>query len=150
MSHPVPDAIDYLYGKFKQVVAVDNWQVIDGPPVVELSNKGCAIGYAPDRLAVEIEKPGEGPRSGGLGGNEGLRFDINCLTWYRTGDDDMKAIRDQVYLQLATIDEFVQANRRLGGAVMRAVVRLVDYDQLQTQEDSWGTAAFVITCDAFH
>lgn len=148
-QHPAFASIDYLVGKLATVVADDNWQVIDGPPVVELSNKGLSVGWAVDRLAVEMDKPTEGLQSGGLGGGDGIRFDINCMTWVRSGDTDMKAIRDACDEQLAAVDSFLQNDRRLGGIVTRATMRLVDYDQLQSQEDSWGTAAFVITCNAF-
>jgi hypothetical protein len=147
MTHPIPASMDYLVGKL--ATELPDVQVLDGPPVVELGNKGVAIGWAVDRLAVEMDKQTEGLQSGGLGGGDGIRYDINCMTWVRTGDSDMKAIRDTCYEQLNAVEQFLQNDRRLGGIVTRASMRLVDYDQLQSQEDSWGTAAFVITCNAF-
>lgn len=147
MTHPVPAAIDYLFGKL--TVELEGVQILDGPPIVELSNKGVAIGWAPDRLSAEINKPTEGLMSGGLGGGDGISFDINCLVWVRSGDSEMKPIRDEMYATLGRVDTFVQQNRRLGGVVTKAHLRLADYDELQTPEDSWATAAFVITCNAF-
>lgn len=148
MTLPIPRSLDYLVTHLPAAMTGDI-QMLDGPPVVELGNNGVAIGYAPDRLAVEVIKPVEGAQAGGLGGGDGINYDINCLTWVRTGDTNMKLIRDKCFEQLSNIDDFLQKDRRLGGIVTRAVMRLVDYDQLQTQEDSWGTAAFVITCNAF-
>lgn len=146
MTHPIPAAIDFLVKAF--TVEFGELQVLDGPPSVELADEGVAVGYVPDRLTAETEQGGDGLAGGGLGG-DAIGFDVNCLLWKRTGDREVKPVRDQLFDRYAQLGRYVKGNRRLGGAVTNARLRLADYDQLQTEDGPFATIAFVVTCKAF-
>jgi hypothetical protein len=141
MTSKAPAAIDFLVAGLPSIQ--EDLQVLDGPPIVELASLGIAIGYDPDKVSVESETS-----SGGLGA-EMEDFGINCIAWARSGNTDMKALRDQLTQLMIGIESYLRKNARLGGAVTNAYLRTVDLDQLQTQNGAWATIAFVITCKAF-
>lgn len=140
MTH-VPAAIDRLVAIF--TAGLPDVQVIDGPPVIEMAGAGVCVGYAPDVPSVlSIEDPA------------GLQvdmetFDLNCVAWQRSGDTDMKVLRDAVYGMVAALDAALAVDRTLGRAVVNARLRVVDLDQLHMTDATWAVVAFVITCKAF-
>ena len=139
----IPAAIDRLVQML--TVGLPAVQVIDGPPIVNLEETGVCIGYAGsiDMLSVASVSDGAGLMA------EAETFDINCLAWQRSGEDDIKPVRDGVFAVIASINALLANDRRLGGAVVNAHLRIVDLDQTQTPDGTWAVIAFTVTCKAF-
>lgn len=143
MSSKIPDTLDYLVAKLPGAMTGEV-QILDGPPVVSMENEGIAIGYVPDRLSVEAEvTPGD------LSGSDMETFDVNCTAWVRSGDNPMLPVRTRVFAILTELDTVLARDPRLGGNVVQARLGILDLDQLQTDEGTWATIAFQITCKAF-
>lgn len=137
----IPAVLDRLVAAF--TVALPQVQVIDGPALVEVEEAGLCVGYTPDRLAVESTEEG-------VGLDATLEsFDVNCLAWQRSGDTDTKTLRDRAFATVAAVDAVLAVDRRLGGVVVNAQLRVVDLEQTQTEDTTWAVIAFVITCKAF-
>src|SRR6266536_1871804 len=122
----IPAAVDRLVQML--TVGLPGVQVIDGPPVIELEKTGVSVGYSPDVLSVVSIQEGAGLVS------ESETFDVNCLAWQRSGDTDMKTVRDAVFAIVGNCDTALAGDRRLGGAVVNAYLRVVDLDQTQTDD----------------
>ena len=137
----VPAAIDRLVQAL--TVNLPDVQVIDGPPIINLEETGIAIGYTPDQISVQAVAEGAGLMA------EMETFDINCLAWQRSGEEDMKTVRDGVFAVIARVNAALANDRKLGGAVTNAQLRVVDLDQTQTPDGIWAVVAFVVTCKAF-
>jgi hypothetical protein len=137
----VPAAIDRLV--LTLTTALPDVQIIDGPPIINLEEVGIAIGYTPDQISVQAVSDGAGLVA------EMETFDINCLAWQRSGEGEMKTIRDGVFAVIAAVNVILANDRKLGGAVTNAQLRVVDLDQTQTPDGTWAVVAFVVTCKAF-
>lgn len=137
----IPAAIDHLIARC--TVSLESRQIIDGPPLVNLEKAGVAIGYSPDELSVTSTEEGAGLQS------DVETFDINCIAWQRSGDEDAKTVRDQVFATVADVGSILAADRRLGGTVVHARLRVVELDQTQNPDGTWAVVAFAITCKAF-
>lgn len=124
-------------------VGLPNVQVIDGPPVLNLEETGITVGYAPDQISVQSISEGAGLMA------ETETFDVNCLAWQRSGASDIKTVRDGAFAVVASVNALLANDRKLGGAVTNAQLRVVDLDQTQTPDGTWAVVAFAVTCKAF-
>lgn len=138
----IPAAVDKLVATLTTRLGA-NVQVVDGPPVVALDNVGVAVGYTPDDISVSSQEEGAGLDS------DVETYDINCLAWVRSGDGKLKPVRDRVFALLAQVDQSLAEDRRLGGAVVHARIRVLDMDQTQKPDGTWAVASFAVTCKAF-
>ncbi len=142
----IPAAVDALVAMFTE--QLPDAQIVDGPPLVELEKSGIAVGYAVgtttvDQVAVTSTEEGAGLDT------TVETFDVNCLAWQRSGDTDVKAVRDATFALITTVDVALSNDRRLGGAVVNARLRVLDLDQMQNGDGTWAVVAFSITCTAF-
>lgn len=136
----IPAVIDFLVADWA-VALPDAVQVIDGPPVVNFEQDGVAVGWVTDELSV-VSKQSDASLA-----NRREAFDVHCFMWARTGDELVKPVRDRIFGYLDTINTRLKGSR-LGGAVARAQVANVDYDQGQTADGAWATIGFAVHCEA--
>lgn len=118
-------------------------QIIDGPPLVNLEKDGITIGWSPDELAVVSTEEGAGLDT------TVETFDINCTAWSRTGEEMSKVARDNLRRLLDLVEQVLDHDRRLGGAVVHARLRVADLDQMHNEDGTWAVAGFAISCKAF-
>lgn len=136
---PVPAAIDRLLAILPDALGIE---VYDGPAIVSFEQDGLSVGYVNDELAVTSKETDTSLNS------RGESFDIHCYMWARTGDEEVKPVRDRVFGYLDTIRATIKADVRLGGAVTRAQLRFADFDQGQTSEGAWAVVVFAVHCQA--
>jgi hypothetical protein len=135
----IPQAIDRLVTKLRADLTIE---VYDGPPIVNFEQDGLSVGYVNDELSVTSRE------SDASLNTRGEAFDVHCFMWARTGDEDVKPVRDRIFGYLDTIKATIKADARLGGSVTRAQVRFTDFDQGQTSEGAWAVVVFAVNCQA--
>lgn len=134
----IPAAVDKLVELFAAALSIE---VSDGPPIVEFEQDGLSVGWMPDQLSVQMRE-----KDSSLN-DRGESYDIKSFLWARTGDEEVKPVRDRIFGYLKTIRTTLKENKDLGGAVTRATVQLVDFDQGQTSEGAWATMMLSIHCE---
>lgn len=142
MTTSIPAAIDYLVTNLSAAMPAET-QVLDGPPGTDLENHGIAIGYALDEPSVTSQESGAGLNS------STEEYDINSMVWARSGEEQPKVVRDQLFALINALDAALKADRELGGAVVFAQLRVVDFDQTRNEDGTWAVATVAIACKAF-
>lgn len=135
----IPGALDSLVSLFDTALII---KVSDGPTIVDFEQDGLAVGWVPEQIAVPSSE------SDSSMGDRGESFDVHNYLWARTGDEQVKPVRDRLFGYVDQIKATLKANNRLDGAVTRAVLAKVDYDQGQTSEGAWAAAMLTIHCEA--
>ncbi|PXY33556.1 hypothetical protein BAY59_10765 [Prauserella coralliicola] len=136
---PIPDAVDRLVAVLPGALEID---VYDGPPIVNFEQDGLSVGYVNDELAITSRETDTSLNT------RGEIFDVHCFMWARTGDEEVKLVRDRIFGYLDTIKATIKTDPTLGGAVTRAQVRFTDFDQGQTSEGAWAVVIFAVHCAA--
>jgi len=135
----IPGALDSLVSLFDAALSI---KVSDGPTIVDFEQDGLAVGWMPEQIAVSSTE-----RDSSLG-DRGESFDVRNFLWARTGDTDVKPVRDRLFGYIDQVNATLRANKRLGGAVTRATLTVNDFGQGQTTDGAWATAMLTIHCDA--
>lgn len=147
----VPAAIDALLTLCRASAGLAGVEVVDGPPVVNLSNPDrLHIGWKPgEDLAVSLSQDfaGAGAR------RRDEQFQIQGYAETRSGEIDMQARRARVFEILAAVEDVLRATDAnptaptLNGAVQFADLVTGDLRQYQTEGSAAGVE-FVIACRA--
>lgn len=144
----IPAALDALVANIS--AAMPDVQVLDGQPAEDLQDQVVVVGWTMERVSVAADLSRE---SAGVDDRE--QYDIACYLNVVDGTTVSKTVRDRVFALYDTLVAELRRDQTLGGVVMRARPRLVDYDQVQVDGGEnfaggvSGTITFVVSCDAF-
>ncbi|RSN64037.1 hypothetical protein DMH12_04505 [Streptomyces sp. WAC 04229] len=147
----VPAAVDALLGILRARPALVDVEIVDGPPVVNLTAlQRIHVGWsAGGEAAVSLQQEfnGAGART------RDEAFAITCYAEARSGDKDMAARRSEVFALVGEVEQALRASEEspeaptLNGVVLWA--HLTAGDLLQQQaEGSLAGLAFTVTCQA--
>jgi hypothetical protein len=148
----IPAAIDALLEIVGAAPDLAGVQVIDGPPVGDMSEQDyLSIGWQPDseeavQMVQDFNAAGARTRD--------EDFTILCWldTW--TGDSDVKARRDRAFALLAVIEDAIRASGAsptaptLNGTVLWAHLTGALLKQANTDQGTRAGIAFTVTCRA--
>lgn len=74
---------------------------------------------------------------------------IRCTAWARSGDTDVPSVRSQVYAVVSGLGAAIDRDRRLGGAVMRAMIGGHALTQQQTSRGAQAALTFEVVTTGF-
>lgn len=146
----LPTAVDAL------VAAFAGWPGIGGAGVAV--KDGPWTSQATLKEAVSVGWTGGEDENGaestllteGLGGAvDREQFTIRCVAVVLRGADDMTGARKRAYEILGQAGAAIAADRKLGGAVMRAMISAHSLDQAQTTQGAQALVMFDVSCDAY-
>ncbi|MFI6560395.1 hypothetical protein [Streptomyces sp. NPDC050534] len=149
-SSKLPAALDAL------VVAFQGWPRIGGDKVIV--KDGPSTSQTTGMEVVSVGWTGGDDENGaestllteGLSGQvDREQFTIRCVIAVLRGSDDMASARKRAYELFSEAGAAIAADRRLGGAVMRAMISSHSLDQAQTQQGAQASVMFDVSCDAY-
>lgn len=146
----LPGAVDALTRAFTAwpTLGGDGVAVMDGPWTSQATLKeAVSVGWT----GGEDENGAESTLlTEGLGGAvDREQFTIRCVAVVLRGTDDMTGARKRAYEILAEAGAAIAADRKLGGAVMRAMISAHSLDQAQTTQGAQALVMFDVSCDAY-
>jgi hypothetical protein len=146
----LPAAVDSLVATFAGWPGLggDGVAVKDGPWTSQATLKeAVSVGWT----GGEDENGAESTLlTEGLGGAvDREQFTIRCVAVVLRGSDDMTGARQRAYEILAQAGAAIAADRKLGGAVMRAMISSHSLDQAQTTQGAQAAVTFDVSCDAY-
>ena len=137
----IPAVLDALVQKFRATAGV---QVIDGQPLRDdIEPDVIVVGYSPVQPSVDAAEYTPEIRG------EIERFDVACLASSWSDQQSAKVVRDRVFGLYDSVDGALAADPTLGGAVIRALVRVLGLDQAQTDKGATATIEFTVRVDGF-
>lgn len=139
----IPAVLDALVAVLRDAPALAGVQVLDGQPVVETEPDVIAVGFSPERVAVEGTDAVAGLNT------EREAFDVVGLASSWRGDPDIKVVRDRAFALLSAITSTLKANPRLDGTCALARVSVLAYAQEQTDKGPVATVEFQVHVEAF-
>ncbi|MFI0900566.1 hypothetical protein [Streptomyces sp. NPDC020983] len=74
---------------------------------------------------------------------------IRCTAWAASGDTDVPSVRAQAYAMVSGLGAAIDRDRRLGGAVMRAMIGGHALTQQQTSRGAQAALTFEVTTSGF-
>jgi hypothetical protein len=147
----VPAAVDALLAILRARPALADVEVVDGPPVVNLTAlRRIHIGWAPSAdaaVTLQQEFAGAGART------RDEEFSITCYAEARSGDKDMRAQRDAVFALVAEVEQALRATSEMPdaptllGTVLWAHLTAGDLIQVPA-EGSLAGLSFTVACQA--
>jgi hypothetical protein len=146
----VPAAVDALLSILNAAPELSGVQVIDGPPVEDMSGADLvAVGWQPDsEEAVQLEQ--DFNAAGARTRDED--FSILCWAESWTGDRSMSARRSRVFDLLAGVEQAIRASDAnpeaptLNGTVLWAHLTSGTLRQASTDQGVRAGVAFAVTC----
>lgn len=148
-SSSVPGAMSGLLAAFRRSPELAKpVDIRDGPVVTGSSAVDAVIagwhGMENDQLAVEGQAVTEG--LAGLPDRE--QYSIRCAAMSLSGTGDVVAARTRAYELLAACGAAIAADRKLGGAVMRASMGVSSLFQ-EPADGMRAVVEFSVDCDAY-
>lgn len=146
----LPAAVDALVAAFTEWPGLGGAGVTvrDGPSTSQASTmEVVSVGYtgAEDENSAESTLLTEG-----LGGTvDREQFTIRCVIAVLRGGDDISGARGRAYELLSEAGAAIAANRKLGGAVMRAMISSHSLDPALTDRGAQAAVTFEVSCDAY-
>lgn len=150
----VPAAMDGLLAALRSSPALASpVDVRDGPVVTSAPALDVVVagwyGTEQDEVAVE----GQDSPEGLAGSPDREQFTIRCAAMStNTGGNPAAALtaaRERVYQLVAACGAAIAADRKLGGAVLRATMGTSSLRQVPSQEGITALAEFTVDCDAY-
>jgi hypothetical protein len=148
----VPAAVEALLALCNAASALDDVEVLDGPPTNDLTSLDrLHIGYQPGQdTAVELAQNfnGAGART------RDEDFSIRCWAESRAGGVDMAARRARVFAIVAAVETALRATDAatnaptLSGTVLWSHLTTGDLAQEQTDDGAGAGLAFAVECRA--
>ena len=140
----IPAVVDALVTLLDAALSID---VRDGAILQNVESAGLTVGADLDdaRFPWEQDWAGLGHAS------RDETFEVPCVLWARSGDNQVSAVRTQLFGYFATVESTLRTNEGLGlgGAFnIRADVRPVAYNQPQTPDGVVCRIDFVIRVQA--
>jgi hypothetical protein len=74
---------------------------------------------------------------------------VRCTAWASSGDTDVAAVREQAYAIVSGLGAAIDADRRLGGLVMRAMISGHTMTQQQTSRGAQAAVTFEVQATSF-
>lgn len=148
-SSKLPAAIDGL------VVAFQGWPRLGGDSVTV--RDGPSDSQATVQEVITVGWTGGDGESGadatltteGLGDPSREQFTIRCVVAILRGANDISGARARAYELLGEAGDAIKADRRLGGAVMRAWISSHSLDLQLTPQGAQAVVTFEVSCDAY-
>jgi hypothetical protein len=145
----LPAAIDAL------VVAFTDWPGLGGDGVTV--RDGPSDSQATVKEVVTVGWTGADNENGadatltteGLGDPSREQFTIRCVAAVLRGTNDISGARNRAYELLSEAGEALKADRKLGGAVMRAWISSHALDPQLTPQGAQALVTFEVSCDAY-
>lgn len=145
----LPAAIDGLVTAFKGWPRIGGADVTvrDGPStsqstVMEVVTVGWTGGE--DEMGADSTLA-----NAGLGDSDREQMTIRCVVAVLRGSDDISGARKRAYELLSEAGAAIAADRKLGGAVMRAWISSHSLDPAQTPQGAQAAITFEVSCDAY-
>jgi len=139
--------VDALLERIPTAPALAGVQVLDGQPTrnVTLDPDVIVVGFSTDRPAMEITQT----RQNQADTRDREEYDLVCLVSSWRGNPGMKAVRDRCTEMVDAISGVLIADRRLGGACLKAHVSVANFAPVQTDTGPSCTAEVLISVVAF-
>lgn len=156
----VPAAIDALVSTLRASLG-SGATVVDGPPLDwdDLTLPESQTAAYTNRLKYLFVGAGPDSDTAASGGQDfnaagavsrDETFAIECVVYVRSGNDDIKARRDEAFTLLAAAETALRTDPSLGGAVLYSrVAALSDVLQRQTRQGSDCVISFTVACRAY-
>lgn len=148
-SSKLPAAIDALVAAFTAWPGLggDGVTVRDGPSDSQATVKEVVtVGWTggDDETGADATLATEG-----LGDPSREQFTIRCVAAVLRGTNDIAGARSRAYELLSQAGEAIKADRKLGGAVMRAWISAHSLDPQLTPQGAQALVTFDVSCDAY-
>lgn len=148
-SSRLPAAIDAL------VTAFTDWPGLGGDGVTV--RDGPSDSQATVKEVVTVGWTGGDDENGadaalvteGLGDPSREQFTIRCVAAVLRGTNDIAGARRRAYELLSEAGAAIAADRKLGGAVMRAWISSHSLDPQLTSQGAQALVTFEVSCDAY-
>lgn len=148
-SSKLPAAVDGLVAAFK------GWPRLGGADVPV--RDGPSDSQATLKEVITVGWTGGDDETGadatlateGLGDPSREQFTIRCVAAVIRGSNDIAAARKRAYELLSEAGAAIAADRKLGGAVMRAWISSHSLDPQLTPQGAQALVTFEVSCDAY-
>lgn len=111
MSSLVPAVLDALVAGFDTALSIP---VVDGPPTTNVENTSLFVGCDPDLTGHSGTISGEQRWAGKTRTDRDETFEVPCVLYYLTGDDDLSAARLAVQAHMDLVETWLRSNISLG------------------------------------
>lgn len=143
-SSRIPACVDALVSLLDAALAIE---VRDGAVLQNVERAGLTVGADLDDSTFRWEQDWAG-----LGHSQRDEvFDVPCVLWARSGDNDVATVRTEVFGYFASIESTLRTSENLGitgGFNVRADVRPTAYSQPQTPDGVVCRIDFTVRCQA--
>ncbi|QTD96971.1 hypothetical protein [Streptomyces cyanogenus] len=147
-SSKVPAAIEGLVVAFAAWPGLAKVKILDGPTTSQQTlQEVLTVGWTGGEDDSDAESTLLTEGLGGAADRE--QFTIRCAAAVLRGTDDLSGARRRAYELLTEAGAAIAQDRRLRGAVMRAMVASHSLSQELTQQGAQAVVVFEVSCDAY-